>query len=119
LPLKLSKLIGYISSIIFSILFVITSLINQSGLYLILLLSFFIRINITNIILLNKEYHNFLLDKYLNPNSSLKIKETKIFTYNPIENLFIGKNTVFNLDTFKVSEEVVLDKYFKNEKKIT
>jgi hypothetical protein len=86
---------------------------NQSGFYYMLLVIFLIRMNIFSIIKLNKEYHMFLLLKYLNPNIRLKDKMTTIFTYNPIKNIFYGKNTIFNFKSFVVKEEVVLKKYFE------
>lgn len=74
---------------------------------------FLIRINILSIIKIKKEYHMFLLLKYLNPNIRLKDKMTTLFTYNPIRNIFYGKNTIFNFKSFVVKEEVVLKKYFE------
>ena len=74
---------------------------------------FLIRINILSIIKIKKEYHMFLLLKYLNPNIRLNYKMTTLFTYNPIRNIFYGKNTIFNFKSFVVKEEVVLKKYFE------
>ena len=112
LPLRLSKIIGYVTSIVISIVLGIILFLNFSGVYLLFFLFFFIRINITSIILIKKEYHAFLLMKYLNPNPNLKERETIFFTDNPVNSLFNGKNTIFNFKTFKVKEEVVLKKYF-------
>jgi stage IV sporulation protein FB len=119
LPYYLAKIICFIVSLTLSLMLFIYIVLNQSGFYYMLLVIFLIRMNIFSIIKLNKEYHMFLLLKYLNPNIRLKDKMTTLFTYNPIKNIFYGKNTIFNFKTFVVKEEVVLRKYFKKEKKIT
>jgi stage IV sporulation protein FB len=118
-PYYLSKIICFIISMCFSLVLLIYIILNQSGFYYMFLILFLIRINIFSIIKINKEYHMFLLLKYLKPNIRLKDKMTTLFTYNPIKNIFYGKNTIFNFKTFVVKEEVVLRKYFKKEKKIT
>lgn len=113
LPYYLSKIICFIVSLTLSLILFIYIVINQSGFYYIFLIIFLIRINIFSIIKINKEYHMFLLLKYLNPNIRLKDKMTTLFTYNPIKNLFYGKNTIFDFKSFVVKEEVVLKKYFE------
>lgn len=113
LPYYLAKIICFIVSLTLSLMLFIYIVLNQSGFYYMLLVIFLIRMNIFSIIKLNKEYHMFLLLKYLNPNIRLKDKMTTIFTYNPIKNIFYGKNTIFNFRSFVVKEEVVLKKYFE------
>ena len=53
--------------------------------------------------------------KYLNPNKDLKSKETKLWCTNPIECLFLGRYTIFNFETFKTEEKVILKNHFKNK----
>lgn len=113
LPYYLAKIICFIVSLTLSLMLFIYIVLNQSGFYYMLLVIFLIRMNIFSIIKLNKEYHMFLLLKYLNPNIRLKDKMTTIFTYNPIKNIFYGKNTIFNFKSFVVKEKVVLKKYFE------
>jgi stage IV sporulation protein FB len=113
LPYYLAKIICFIVSLTLSLMLFIYIVLNQSGFYYMLLVIFLIRMNIFSIIKLNKEYRMFLLLKYLNPNIRLKDKMTTIFTYNPIKNIFYGKNTIFNFKSFVVKEEVVLKKYFE------
>lgn len=113
LPYYLAKNICFIVSLTLSLILFIYIVINQSGFYYMFLTLFFIRINILSIIKIKKEYHMFLLLKYLNPNIRLKDKMTTLFTYNPIRNIFYGKNTIFNFKSFVVKEEVVLKKYFE------
>lgn len=113
LPYYLSKIICLIVSLILSLILFIYFVINQSGFYYMFLTLFLIRINILSIIKIKKEYHMFLLLKYLNPNLRLKDKMTTLFTYNPIKNIFYGTNTIFNFKSFIVKEEVVLRKYFE------
>ena len=55
----------------------------------------------------------FLIVKHLNPNNKLKNKITKFWTKNPLLCLYDGKNTVYDFETFKVKEEVILKKYFE------
>ena len=59
----------------------------------------------------------FLLLKHLNPNNNLKNRITKFWTKEPILSLFDGRNTVFDFETFKVQEEVILNSHYKNIKK--
>ena len=113
LPYYLSKIICFIVSLTLSLILLIYIVINKSGFYYMFLIIFLIRINIFSVIKLNKEYHMFLLLKYLNPNLRLKDKMTTLFTYNPIKNIFYGTNTIFNFKSFIVKEEVVLRKYFE------
>lgn len=118
LPNRLSKLITYFTSIILSVVIGIWLFLNYNGLYLILYCIFFLKVNILAIKFINHEYQKFLLLKFLSPNDKLKTKETTLFTTNPIKNLYLGKNTVFNYKTFKVKEEVILSKHFKNKKRL-
>ena len=113
LPYYLAKNICFIVSLTLSLIALIYIVLNQSGFYYVFLTIFLIRINIISIIKINKEYYMFLLLKYLNPNLRLKNKMTTLFTYNPIKNLFYGKNTIFSFKSFVIKEEVVLRKYFE------
>ena len=112
LPYRISKIITHIFSSFISLLVIIYLTLNFDGLYYLLFLAICIRINISSLIALNREYHMFLLLKHLNLNDKLKNKITKFWTREPILSLFYGKNTVFDFETFTVKEEVILNKYF-------
>lgn len=118
LPYKSSKYIVHYFSLILSIVLLFFLISKSIGLYLYFFIAFFIRSNISSLICLKKDYQMFLLMKHLTPNKSLKHKETKIWCNNPIDNLFIGRYIIFNFDTFKVEEQMVLKNHFKNKKRL-
>ena len=70
------------------------------------------------LISLKKDYHMYLLLKHLNPNIDFKHKETKIWSNNPIANLFFDRYLIFNFDSFKIEEKVILENHFKNKKRL-
>ena len=86
------------------------------GLYFYFVFAMLLKENIIAIINFKKEYKKFVLLKHLNPNDKLNIKETKFWINNPIESLFIGRNMIFDYETFKVSEEDILKRYYKTKK---
>lgn len=114
LPNKLARFIVYSFSIILVVLSII--LFKFDGIFFYFTTIMIIKENILGLININKNYKKFTLLKYLNKNSNLKDKETRFWVNNPIDNLFIGKNMVFDYETFKVREEEVLNKYYKNKK---
>lgn len=118
LPLKLSKILGYVVSLILAISLFIFLYINFYGIYIYVFLIFFIRINVASLLFLEKDYHVFLLSKYLNPNSSLKNKVTKFWNYSPLNNLFNGKNTIYDFESFKVEEMQILKMHFEKKKRL-
>lgn len=114
LPTLLSKFVVYIFSIILTIsLFLI---LKPDGLYFYFISLIIIKENVYAIININREYKKFLLLKHLNPNDKLKNKETRFWTNKPIDSLFIGKNMIFDYETFKITEGEVLKKHFKTKK---
>ena len=118
LPYKLSKSIVHYLSIILSVLLTIYLFLNFNGIYLYFLIVFFLKSNLFALISLKKEYQMFLLMKYLNPNNKLKEKETRFWCNNPIECIFMGRYTIFNFETFKTEEKIILKNHFKNKKRL-
>ena len=114
LPNRLSKIIVYILSIVLIIFFMF--IFKLDGLYFYFVFAMLLKENVFSIINVKKEYKKFVLLKHLNPNDKLKIKETKFWINNPIESLFIGRNMIFDYETFKVSEEDILKRYYKTKK---
>lgn len=117
-PYRISKIIGYILSIVISLFIIFFLIFNYDGIYLYMLLFVFIRMNITNILGIGREYNKFILLKYLNPNKDLKIKKTKFWTKRPLLSLFYGKTTLFDFETFTVCEDDLLESYYKNKKRL-
>ena len=117
LPIKISRFIGYVSSIIFSII-LIMFVKKTDGLYPYFCILHFIRTNITSLYKIKEEHQHFLLLKYLFPNEKLRVFVTKFWSANPLSNLFFGKNLIFDYDTFTVIEYDVLEKHFKNKKRL-
>ena len=111
LPSKLSKIIAYSFSLLLLLLIIV--FIRFDGYFYYFIVALILKENILGLIYLNKSYHKFTLMKYLYPNLKLKEKQTKRWVNNPIENLFKGRNMVFDYETFKVGEGEVLNKFYK------
>lgn len=112
-PYRISKIFTHLISCVVSFFLIIYLSINFNGIYYLLFLFICIRLNILSLIFLKREYQMFLIVKHLNPNNKLKNKITKFWTKNPLLCLYDGKNTVYDFETFKVKEEVILKKYFE------
>ena len=83
------------------------------------MLIIFLKINVLNLSNVNKEYHDFLLDKYLYPNPNLKVRRTKVWTNNPINNFFYGYNMLFDYDNLLLDEKRLLVDLFERTKEFT
>lgn len=114
LPIKLVKKNFYIFSFCCGLTLFIFLIFSSKALYFIMIGLLLLRMNYINMISINEEYENFMLYKYLKPNSKLKEKTTRFWTYNPLNSLFKGYNTTFDYDSFKVNERVLLEKHFKS-----
>lgn len=113
LPFKVSKIIVCTFSILVCMFLTVYYSVNFSGVYLLLLFAVVIKLNISSLMSLKKEYNKFLLIKYLYPNKKFRKKLTKMWLSSPIENLYYQKSLIFNYDSFKISEEELLNKNFK------
>lgn len=114
-PYHFCKKIIYYLSIIFSFCVFVFILRIYRAYILFLFLFLFVSINYLAIKSYSLEYNNFLLQRHLYPNKSLKNKVVKFFE-NPVLFLFYGKNMIFDFEEFMLCEEDVLNKYFKNKK---
>lgn len=99
-----------ISFLMILIIFILNIFLIKSY-YILFLLIALLNINIKYSFDIKTEYQLFLTKKYIYPNEKLKIKKIKRFK-NPIEKIYLGRNTVFLLDELKVSELVLLKEYF-------
>lgn len=113
LPFKLSKKISYISSIILAIVLFISIYKVYQAYIVIFFMCFVLKSNITSLVNLKEEYNNYIVIKHLNFNDILPIKRSKRYSNDPINNLFYGKNLVFDYDSFTLDEKSVLDKLYK------
>lgn len=118
-PYKMSKKIIYLISLILSILIFIFVFIKFKAYIYLFMLLIFLRLNVSNLSNINKEYHDFLLSKYLYPNPNLKIRRTRFWTNNPINNFFYGYNMLFDYDNLLLDEKRVLNDVFENKKEFT
>ena len=116
LPYKLSKFICVTLSIVISCALLVFFTFNYNGYYLLIILLVFLKINFDNLRYLKKEYHQFILLKHLYPNTSFKEKLTKIWSNDPVGNLFYQRKMIYDYKEFVVKEEDVLTKFFKNKK---
>ena len=118
IPNKLAKKIVMVLSILFTVMIVIFCLSFFESFVSWMFISFIIVSSIKGIIYLNQEHEKLILIKYLSPNNNFKKYKTRFWTTNLVDSLFIERVLEFDFSSFSVSEKDVLDKYYKNKKRL-
>lgn len=108
---KTSLYINTVISFLTCIIVLILNIFYIQSYYIIFLLIALLNINIKYLHDIKKEYMIFLTNKYIYPNNKLKTK--KIYNFkNPLNKLYLGRNTMFICGEINVSEEDVLKHHF-------
>lgn len=108
---KTSLYLTVIISFVMIVFVFILNIIILKSYYILFLLIALTNINIRYCFEIKAEYQLFLTKKYIYPNEKLKVKKINRFN-NPIEKIYLGRNTVFLLDELKVTELVLLKEHF-------
>lgn len=102
-----------VTSILTIILFIVSNFLYIKSIYVYLLIISLIKMNYDYYKNINSEYKFFITNKYIFPNDNLKIKKVKP-NRNPINKLFLGRNTTFVLDNISINEYEILENHFNN-----
>lgn len=108
---KTSMYISVITSFITCIALFILNIFYIHSYYIVFLIIALLNINLRYCKDINKEYMIFLTNKYIYPNDSLKVKKVKRFK-DPLNKVYLGRNTIFILDNINISEYDILKKHF-------